>query len=293
MPRASDLLRSTRLDDLASGERALLGLPYDGGIPTRPGARFGPAAIRAALGSLTTFDGSAHVPEVRDCGDLALPTMNGGEAHRLVEEEAARLFTLGARPVFLGGDHGLTGSLIRGLAAARTDIRLAVVNIDAHLDVREYTDASSLSSGTPFRRAAETDIVDGSRMATVGVRRFANSAEHLGWAREQGMHLVSAEEVAEEGAAAVAANVLDWVMEDADALYLSVDIDAVDAAFAPGASAAGPEGLTAREAIGLVRRFAADDRLVAADIMEVSPPYDQDGRTARLAARILLEALAA
>ncbi|HET6229064.1 MAG TPA: agmatinase family protein [Longimicrobiaceae bacterium] len=294
-PRASALLRAW--DGVASldGQRAILGLPYDGGIPSRPGARFGPRAIRDALAAFGSFDGERDVPPVLDLGDLALPTMNGGEAHRRIEEAARGVFAAGARPVFLGGDHGITGSMIRGLAAARPDTRLALVTVDAHLDVREYDDAASLSSGTPFRRALETGILEGPRVAMIGIRRFANSRYYLDWAREQGIHVFTVDDVADRGAAAVAREALaavTAVTADADALYLSVDIDAADAAFAPGVSAAGIGGLTAREMIGLVRTISAHPLLLAADIMETSPSYDIDARTAKLAARLLLEMLA-
>jgi formiminoglutamase len=230
---------------------------------------------------------------VADLGDLSLPSMNGAEAHRRIEEAARRVFAAGARPVFLGGDHGVTGSLIRGLAAARPGLRLALVTVDAHLDVREYDDAESLSSGTPFRRALETPILSGERVAMLGLRRFANSRHYLEWARAQGIQLVSVEEIEARGAAAVVEAAVAQVTEGADALYLSVDLDAADAAAAPGVSAAGPGGLSAREMIAIVRGVAAHPALLAADVMELSPPYDPDGRTAKLGARLLLELLAA
>ena len=123
----------------------------------------------------------------------------------------------------------------------------------------------------------------------IGIRRFANSHFYLDWAREQGVRLFSVDEVAERGAVAIASEALAQVTENADALYFSVDLDAADAAAAPGTSAAGPGGLTAREMIALVRTVAADKRLVGADMMELSPPYDVDHRTANLGARLLLE----
>lgn len=289
-PRAPSLLRP-HAEEEPAGRTVLLGLPYDGGIPSRPGARFGPRALREALASFGTFDGEREVEPVADLGDLALPSMNAAEAHARIEGAARRLFAAGARPVFLGGDHGITGSLLRGFAAAHPERRLALVTVDAHLDVREYDDAASLSSGTPFRRALETGVLSGERVAMIGLRRFANSRHYLEWAREQGIRLYTVEEVAERGAAAVAREALEAVSAEADGVYLSVDIDAADAAFAPGASAAGPGGLTAREMIELVRTVA-EAGLAGADLMELSPPYDPDGRTAKLAARLLLEVLA-
>ena len=133
----------------------------------------------------------------------------------------------------------------------------------------------------------------GARTAMLGLRRFANSRYYLEWAREQQVTLVTVEEIAERGADAVAKDALARVAAEADALYLSIDLDTADVAVAPGVSAAGIGGLSAREMIALVRTIAADPRLVGADIMELSPPYDVDARTAKLAARLLLELAAA
>lgn len=288
-PRAASLLRPAGDQEKLGGRWALLGLPYDGGIPSRPGARFGPRALREALGAFGASDGERDASPIVDLGDLALPSMNGAAAHARIEEGARKVFAAGARALFVGGDHGCTGSVLRGLAAARPEARLALITVDAHLDVREYEDAASLSSGTPFRRALETGVLTGERTAMIGLRRFANSRYYLGWAREQGIRLYGVEEVAERGAAAVAAEALEHAAREADALFLSVDLDAADAAVAPGVSAPGIGGLSSREMIELVGRIAADPRLIGADLMELSPPYDVDGRTARLAARLMLE----
>ncbi len=295
-PRASALLRSRREGEDFRERRVLLGLPYDGGIPSRPGARFGPRALREALSAFGSFDGERELAEsagLLDLGDLALPSMNGAAAHARIEQAAERIFAADARPIFIGGDHGITGSLIRGLAAARPELRLALITLDAHLDVREYADEASLSSGTPFRRALETPVLTGERTAMIGLRRFANSRYYLDWAREQGIHLFMVEDVAERGALAIAHEALGRVMRKADALYLSIDLDAAEAAVAPGVSAAGVGGLAAREMITVVREIGSEPRLAGADLMELSPPYDEGGRTAKLAARLLLELLAA
>ena len=292
-PRASSLLRAWDGSTPLAGRDVLLGLPYDGGIPSRPGARFGPRALREALGAFSTWGGAEDLGELLDLRDLALPAMNGAEVHRRIQEAARQVFASGARPVFVGGDHGCTGSVIRGLAAARPDLRLALITVDAHLDVREYPGEGSLSSGTPFRRALETPILTGGRTAMLGIRRWANSRFYTDWAREQGVWLFAADDIAERGAATVAAEALEDAAEGADGLYLSVDLDAADASVAPGTSAAGPGGLSAREMIGIVQRIGADGRLLGADLMELSPPYDEGGRTAKLAARLLLELLAA
>jgi formimidoylglutamase len=292
-PRASALLRPWDSQASLQGRPVLLGLPYDGGIPSRPGARFGPKALREALASYTSYDGQRDLEPLVDLGDVALPSMNAATTHARVEEAARNVFASGARPIFVGGDNGLSGSVLRGLAAARPELKLALITIDAHLDVREYDDASSLSSGTPYRRALETSILTGARTAMLGIRRFANSRHYMSWAREQGVSLYFVEDVADRGAVAVAREALARITAGADALYLSVDIDAADAAVAPGVSAVGVGGLSSREMIDLVRTVAADPRLVGADLMELSPPHDENAKTARLCARLLLEVLAA
>lgn len=290
-PRAPSLLRAHDGGAL-DGRTAVVGLPYDGGVPSRPGARFGPRAIRDALSAFGAYDGERELEPVADLGDVALPTMNGAAAHRRIEDAAREVFAAGARPVFLGGDHGCTGSVIRGLAAARPGLRLGLLTIDAHLDVREYDDEASLSSGTPFRRALETDVLEGDRVAMVGIRRFANSRHYLEWAEGRGIRTITMEEVAKQGAVQSAKAALYAATRDADALYVSIDLDAIDAAFAPGVSAAGIGGLTAREAIEMVQTIASHPKLIGADLMELSPPHDHDSRTAKLAARLLLELLA-
>jgi formimidoylglutamase len=292
-PRAPTLLPPAREGDGLDRRVVVLGMPYDGGIPSRPGARFGPRAIRDALSAFGTWDGEREVPAALDLGDLHLPSTDAAAAHARIEDAARRLFAAGARPIFLGGDHGCTGSLIRGLAAARPDTALALATVDAHLDVREYDDERTLSSGTPFRRALETPILEGSRVAMLGLRRFANSRFYLEWAAGEGIHLTTVDDIAAHGADRAAKAALYRATSGADALYLSIDLDAADVSAAPGVSAPGIGGLSAREMIALVRTIATDPRLVAADLMETSPPYDPDGRTAKLAARLLLELMGA
>lgn len=289
-PRASALLRGPA-DEALEGRTVVLGLPYDGGIPSRPGARFGPRAVRDALATFGSYDGERELDAVLDLGDLALPTMNGGEAHARIERAAEAVFSAGARPIFLGGDHGCTGSVLRGLATARPGLRLSVISLDAHLDVREYDDDALLSSGTPFRRALETPILTGARVAMIGIRRFANSRYYLDWARERGIWLYGVEEVERKGAEEVAREAVAAVASEADGVYLSVDLDAADSSAAPGVSAAGIGGLSARELIQLVRTVCGSATLVGADIMELSPILDVDQRTAKLAGRVLLELL--
>lgn len=286
-PRASTLLEPS--STYAAGDFVLVGLPFDASIPTRGGAKHGPQAFREALPSLTTFGNGVELSGQRclDLGDLDLPD-SVRDAHDIVQARAREIFAAGARPFFIGGDNGLTGALIRGLAEARPSLRLGLVVIDSHYDVREYDDEDSLSSGTPYRRALETSICSGERTFILGTREFANSSYYDGWVREQGITTIPVDTFDSRSAADIAADVRASLEATSDALFLSIDIDAAEL---PGSSAAAPGTLTSREMIAIVRSIAASPRLIGVDLSELSPPWDVGGFTAKLAARLFVETL--
>ena len=287
-PRASTLLVPS--ESFERGDTVLLGLPFDASIPTRGGAKHGPQAFREALPSLTTFGNGTELAGsvVCDLGDLELPPDSIRDAHERVQAKAAEIFAAGAFPFFVGGDNGLTGAILRGLANARPEVRLGLVVIDSHYDVREYDDEDSLSSGTPYRRALETPVCDGSRTFIVGTRQFANSAYYDRWVRERGITTIPIEAFDAAPAAAIATDVLTRLSQSSDAIFLSIDIDAVEL---PGSSAAAPGTLSSREMIAIVRTIAASPLLIGCDLSELSPRWDVSGMTAKLAARLFLETL--
>jgi len=288
-PRASTLL--TPSTEFASGDFVLVGMPFDASIPTRPGAKMGPQAFREALPSLTTFGRGIELSgrTCHDLGDLDLPHDSIQAAHDRVQSSARELFTRGAIPFFIGGDNGLTGAIIRGLAEARPDLQLGLVVIDSHYDVREYDDEDSLSSGTPYRRALETPICDGARTFILGTREFANSSYYDRWVREHSITTVPVDAFDIAPAHEIAQQVRHALEESCDAIFLSIDIDAVEL---PGSSAAAPGTLTSREMIAVVREIAASSLLIGCDLSELSPPWDVSGMTSKLAARLWLEVFA-
>jgi formiminoglutamase len=289
-PRASSLL--VRGEHFDAGDFVLAGLPFDSSIPSRPGARMGPRAFREALPSLTTFGRGIELAGrvVRDLGDLELPPTSVRRAHERVQAFARELFVKQAKPFFIGGDNGLTGALIRGLAEARPKVRLGLVVIDSHYDVREYDDEDSLSSGTPYRRALETSICNGARTFILGTREFANSSYYDRFIREQGVTTIPIDAFDQRAAGEIAREVRTKLEASSDAIFLSIDIDAVEL---PGSSAAAPGTLSSREAIAIVREIASSKKLIAADLSELSPPWDVQNLTAKLAARLFLEFIVA
>ncbi|HVG25218.1 MAG TPA: agmatinase family protein [Thermoanaerobaculia bacterium] len=287
-PRASTLLVPST--SFGRGDAVLLGLPFDASIPTRGGAKHGPQAFREALPSLTTFGNGVELSGriVRDLGDLDLPPDSIRDAHERVQAAAADIFATGAFPFFVGGDNGLSGALLRGLADARPELKLGLVVIDSHYDVREYDDEDSLSSGTPYRRALETPICDGTRTFILGTRDFANSSYYHAWVHSQGITTIPTDAFDVRPAREITADVLERLSLTSDAIWLSIDIDAAEL---PGSSAAAPGTLSAREMIAIVRTIAASEKLIGCDLSELSPPWDVDGLTAKLAARLFLEVI--
>jgi formimidoylglutamase len=289
-PRASTLLvPGTKYE---SGDLVLAGLPFDSSIPSRPGAKLGPKAFREALPTLTTFGRDTELAGtvVRDLGDLDLPPTSVRRAHERVQSTSREIFASGATPFFIGGDNGLTGAIIRGLADARPELRLGLVVLDSHYDVREYEDEDTLSSGTPYRRALETPICSGDRTFILGTREFANSSYYNRYVREQRITTISVDAFDAAPAQQIAREVRYKLEHSCDAIFLSIDIDAAEL---PGSSAAAPGTLTSREMIAIVREIASSRLLIGCDLSELSPPWDVAGMTAKLAARLFLEVIAA
>lgn len=285
-----------RLDDGTSCAGAIVGLPFDGAIPTRPGARRGPDALRTALARYAADRGSHRWPSderLTDLGDVRLAGLAVGEAHdqvgRALEGTLGRVEWLLA----IGGDHSLTFPVFRALTRARGG-RWGLIALDAHHDVRSYT-AEQISSGTPFRRCLELgpDVLDPRRLVQIGIRPFANALEHRAWCEEWGVGIIDVAAVRERGAGAVAAEALAVAGDGADHLYLSIDLDVLDQSEGPGTSAAGPDGLRLVELLEIVEQVAASDTLRAADLMELSPRWDAGEQTARAAARTLLAIVSA
>lgn len=277
----------------------LLGCPYDAGIPSRPGARFGPDAIRTQLAKLGTWTGQGELKVdeklILDLGNIeALQTAPLGTLGRL---EAALSQALtdhrGAFPVVLGGDHSLTAAAFTAVQRAHGG-QLGCLVFDAHYDVREW-DPEHLSSGTPFRRILElgTNAIVGRNLVYVGIRPFANSPYYQRWVFEQGAWSFYVHEVRARGMAGIIDEAMDLATQGTDGVYCSLDIDAIDQGDAPGASATGPGGLRADELLMAMEMLGKGGSLVALDVMETSPPLDFQDMTSRLAAHAIATFIAA
>ena len=302
-PRPTDAFTSPRFGQIATFMRlphvaspagldvALYGIPFDGGCSYRPGARFGPRHIREHSSLLRPWNPTLRVHpfdrlRVADCGDVDVVPISIEGTFAAIERTLAPAVEGGATPLIAGGDHTITLAVLRVLA--RRHGRLGLIHFDAHPDTWDRYFGLPYYHGSTFRRAAEEGLIDGTRSIQVGIRGPLYGPDDLDFQTAQGFEVIRIEDVKERGVA--------WVAERLARLaggpvYCSFDIDAVDPAYAPATGTPEVGGLTAYEALALVRALRPID-LRGADVVEVAPPYDGPGAiTGLLAANILFELL--
>jgi agmatinase len=290
-----------RTEDLVAEQVAIIGAPFDWGATHRPGARFGPKAIREA--DYLPYDGSRpHLTagvdpllelEVVDVGDVELPIGYMQESLDAIIDRVAAIASRGAIPIVLGGDHTVTYADATGLARVHGDGRFALVHFDAHADTGEDQYGHLHGHGTPMRRLIESGAVPGHRFVQIGLRGYWPPPETVAWMREQQMRSWSMEECVRRGLNDVTDDAVAWSNAgDSVGVFVSIDIDVVDPGAAPGTGTPEPGGLHPRELLDTVRRLGRECHVIGADIVEVAPHYDQPmDITARLANRVVLELL--
>jgi len=294
IPRFAGLATFARLPEIDSVDRcdvAVVGLPFDTGTSYRPGARFGPTAIRQGSRLLRPFNPALRVSpfattQVADALDLAITPFDIDRAVKEIEDGLGALARRASRLLALGGDHTVALPMLRSLH--RRFGPVAVVHFDAHLDTwNTYFDAP-VTHGTPFRRAAEEGLLRAGSCIHLGTRGPLYSPDDLPQDADLGFEVISADDIAMVGISAAIAQVRTRVAESP--LYVSIDIDVLDPSHAPGTGTPEPGGLSSRELLALVRGLAGLD-LVAADVVEVSPAYDHAEITALAAAHVAYELL--
>lgn len=291
--------RYPRLEDvLAQGKPvdwAVVGAPFDGGCTYRPGARFGPRAIREQSQYLKHYslEHGVDVPGVLSLADAGDAPIRPYSVKETLDSVCEHLLTLGSaatKPLMLGGDHSLVyaGMKAAWTRAGKPAKGLACVHFDSHMDTLDTVWGEKWNHATPFRRLIEEGILDPERMVSIGIKGPLNTAEDLDYAQQQGIELVTYDRWKREGFTPVQF-LLDKI--GSDPVYLSYDIDCVDPVFAPGTGTPCVGGFTSAEALDLVRQLRGIN-LIGADVVEVLPDRDVAGNTALLAAHIAFEILA-
>lgn len=286
----STFCRLPEIRDVPYCDVAILGVPFDSGTSYRPGARFGPQAIRQASRHLRTNFHPAYDTEpfrtiqVADAGDVACNPYNIDEAIAQIEAAADALYQKAPVIVSLGGDHTIAVPLLRSVNKVVGQV--ALVHFDAHLDTWDTYFGAPYTHGTPFRRAAEEGLFNDDASMHVGIRGPLYSPDDLAKDKELGFRIVHCDELESHGVEHVVKRIRERVGDQP--LYLSIDIDVLDPAHAPGTGTPEIAGITSRELVGIIRGLQGLN-LVAADVVEVAPAYDHAEITSLAAATIAFE----
>jgi agmatinase len=285
--------RLPRIEDVDHADIAVVGVPFDSGVSYRPGARFGPAHVREASRLLRPYNPAQDVSpfaaqQVVDAGDIPVNPFDIDEAVGAIERAATALTEGGTRLVTIGGDHTIALPLLRSVAKRHGPV--AVVHFDAHLDTWDTYFGAPVTHGTPFRRASEEGLIDRTASLHVGIRGPLYDREDLRDDERLGFAIVSSVDIETEGVA-TAIDRMRRRIGDAP-VYLSIDIDVLDPAHAPGTGTPEAGGLTSRELLRMVRALATL-RIVGADVVEVAPAYDHAQITGIAASHVAYEIVSA
>jgi agmatinase len=277
---------------------AIVGAPFDDAVSYRPGARFGPRAIRQATYtqggySLQLDVEPFEVLDVVDAGDANVVPAWMERGHAVIYQKVLEVAQSGAIPIIFGGDHSITWPSATAIAQVRAPRSIGIVHFDAHADTADADWGVLAGHGTPMRRLIESGAVAGKNFVQVGLRGYWPPADVFEWMKAQGMRWHFMTEIEERGAEAVVDQAIAEALDGADAIYLSLDIDVLDPGMAPGTGTPEPGGMLTREVLRAVRRIVGSVELAAMDIVEVSPPYDHAEITAMAAHRAALEAISA
>jgi agmatinase len=278
---------------------AIIGAPWDSGTSHRPGARFGPQAIRstdylphdASRPHLALGVDPLQELRVADVGDVVMPGGETTQSLQRLEMAVQKVAASGAIPVIFGGDHTVTFPDATGVARHVGWGRVSVIHFDAHADTGDTQWGSLYGHGTPMRRLIESGAVRGDRFLQIGLRGYWPEPPTLAWMADKRMRSFEMTEVVTRGLDAVLTEAFEIALDDCDGVFLSVDVDVVDPGMAPGTGTPEPGGLSGRQLLDSVRRIAMELPLAGIDVVEMAPPYDHAEVTAFLANRVVLEAL--
>ena len=287
-PRASSLL-----DPSPGGEctAALFGVPFQNSISPSDADR-APEAIRESLNRYSTFDADAGRSlagvRIRDLGDLTIPNAPIEELHLAIADEIGSSTAGTAGPfIVLGGDNAITRPAARALLGDLGD-RAGLITFDAHHDVRSFY--AGPTNGTPVRGLIE-DGLPGSAIHQIGLGAFTNSETYRKWADDQGISCITARELRQRGMDEVVGEAIEAVSKVADRIYVDVDLDVLDRAFAPGCPGSRPGGITPDELSRGIEAVAATPRVIGIDFVEFDPSADQAGVTALNAGSAVMAAI--
>lgn len=282
-----------RMDEVQTADIAVVGVPFDVGVSYRPGARFGPSHVREASRLLRPFNPELKTSpfaskQVVDAGDIPANPFDIEAALASIENSYNRLLNRAQKVIAIGGDHTITLAILRALKAKHGPI--SVIHFDAHLDTWDSYFGADYTHGTTFRRASEEGLLDMRGCIHIGIRGPLYAASNLEDDRDLGFQIFSAVQLEELGITEAIDRMKKRVGDKP--VYISIDIDVLDPAHAPGTGTPEAGGLTSRELLQILRS-SKDFNLIGADVVEVAPAYDHAQITGIAASHCIYEILSA
>jgi agmatinase len=282
-----------RLDEVQTADIAVVGIPFDAGVSYRPGARFGPSHVRESSRLLRPYNPELNISpfasqQVADAGDIATNPFDIEAALESIESSYQKLLQRAKKVIAIGGDHTITLGILRALKAKHGPI--SVIHFDAHLDTWDSYFGAEFTHGTTFRRASEEGLLDQQGCIHIGIRGPLYAPSNLDDDKALGFQILSAVAIEELGLSAASERMSKRVGNKP--VYLSIDIDVLDPAHAPGTGTPEAGGLTSRELLQLIR-VCKTFNVVGGDVVEVAPAYDHAQVTGIAASHCIYEMLSA
>jgi agmatinase len=276
-------------------DAAVIGVPFDGGTTYRPGTRFGPQGVRRISALYTPYNYEMGIDlreemSLCDVGDVFTIPANIEKTFDQISRAVSHVASSGALPIMIGGDHSIGFPCVRGIAEC-TSKRIGIVHFDRHIDIQER-DLDERMHTTPWFHATNLPNVPAVNLVQIGIGGWQVPREGVKVARERNTTILTMADFEEYGVDKTAEIALEMAWKDADAVYMSFDIDSVDCGFVPGTGWPEPGGFLPREALALVGKVAAEG-ICGLEVVEVSPPYDTSDITALLATRVIVDVLGA
>lgn len=274
-------------------DAAVIGVPFDGGTTYRPGTRFGPQGMRKISALYTPYNYELGVDlreqmSLCDAGDVFTIPANIEKTFDQISRAVSHIFSSGALPIIMGGDHSIGFATVRGIAQCTTK-KIGIIHFDRHADIQER-DLDERMHTTPWFHATNMPNVPATNLVQIGIGGWQVPREAVSEIRNRNTNILTIRDVEELGIDKTAEIALELAWKDADAVYLSFDIDCVDCGFVPGTGWPEPGGFLPREALSLVGKVASEG-ICGLEVVEVSPPYDQSEITALFGTRVIVDVL--
>ncbi|GKZ01251.1 putative agmatinase 2 [Mayamaea pseudoterrestris] len=279
--------------DVCNFDATVLGVPFDGGCTYRAGTRFGPQGIRRISALYTPYNYERGIDlreqmSLCDAGDVFTIPANLEKSFDQISNAVAFVASTGSMPIILGGDHSIGFPTIRGIASV-TSKNIGIIHVDRHADIQEF-DMDERMHTTPYFHATNLPNINAKNLVQIGIGGWQVPRPAVPNMVERETNIFTMEDIEDYGIDKIAEMALDRAWDGCDAVYMSYDIDSIEAAFVPGTGWPEPGGLLPREALKLVGLIAAEG-LCGMEVVEVSPPYDHADITSLMALRIVVDAL--